>query len=231
MRRLYLVRHGQASFEADDYDALSVTGHEQARLLGRVLAERGVAPDLVVRGDLRRHAETADGLLEGLGRSGAVAVCEDRGWNEFDFDHVVRAARPDFTSRTALLAELAAAGDARAGYQRVFEEATQRWSGGAFAEEYDEPFAAFVERVRVALHAAAGAQPEHGTVLVVSSGGPIGVVASLALAGDATLWGTLNRVAVNTGVTKLLHGGRGLSLLTYNDHSHVEHDRRLLTYR
>src|SRR3954451_8944505 len=31
--RLLLVRHGQASFGAGDYDALSRAGHEQARVL------------------------------------------------------------------------------------------------------------------------------------------------------------------------------------------------------
>jgi len=32
-----LVRHGQASFGADDYDVLSETGIEQSRMLGRAL--------------------------------------------------------------------------------------------------------------------------------------------------------------------------------------------------
>ena len=34
MGTLYLVRHGQASFGADDYDVLSPAGHEQAVRLG-----------------------------------------------------------------------------------------------------------------------------------------------------------------------------------------------------
>ena len=38
MANLFLVRHGQASFGADDYDRLSPTGHEQSRLLGEYLA-------------------------------------------------------------------------------------------------------------------------------------------------------------------------------------------------
>ena len=36
-----LVRHGQASFGADDYDVLSETGLGAGRLLGAWLAERG----------------------------------------------------------------------------------------------------------------------------------------------------------------------------------------------
>ena len=47
---LLLVRHGQASFQSDDYDVLSDTGHAQGAALGRALAEREIRPDVVVRG-------------------------------------------------------------------------------------------------------------------------------------------------------------------------------------
>ena len=50
MSVILLVRHGQASFGAADYDNLSPTGHEQSRVLGAALAARGVSPDLVVAG-------------------------------------------------------------------------------------------------------------------------------------------------------------------------------------
>jgi len=32
---VYLIRHGQASFGAQDYDVLSATGHRQAEVLAR----------------------------------------------------------------------------------------------------------------------------------------------------------------------------------------------------
>ena len=56
MSVLLLVRHGQASFGAADYDRLSALGERQSRLVGEALAARGVRPDLVVRGSLRRLA-------------------------------------------------------------------------------------------------------------------------------------------------------------------------------
>lgn len=34
MGSIYLIRHGQASFGADDYDVLSPTGIRQAEILG-----------------------------------------------------------------------------------------------------------------------------------------------------------------------------------------------------
>lgn len=229
MRIGYLVRHGQASFGKRDYDALSDLGHRQARVLGRELAFREVRPDLIIRGELRRHRETADGIIEGLEYDVPVAV--DAGWDEFDFQHVVEVHKPLYRSRALMMADLARTRHPKAAFQAVFEEATTRWIGGEFDAEYDESFPAFAGRVEGALERMAERGPEKGTVLVVSSGGPIGLAASLLLAGDTSLWGPLNRVAVNTGVTKVISGRSGLNLSSYNSHTHVEHDRELLTYR
>ena len=42
----------------------------------------------------------------------------------------------------------------------------------------------------------------------------------------------LNRASVNVGVTSVLAGSSGLSLLAFNDHAFVTGDRRhLLSYR
>ena len=47
---LYLVRHGQASFFAEDYDRLSPLGELQARRLGEFFAARGVRFDAAYSG-------------------------------------------------------------------------------------------------------------------------------------------------------------------------------------
>jgi len=229
MSILLLVRHGQASFGSRNYDQLSEVGHEQSRVLGRALAARGVRPDLIVRGALRRHEETAAGIIEGLCVDVPVEV--EHGWDEFDFQHVVEVHKPLYRSRTAMMADLARTGRPREAFQRAFEQATERWVGGDFDGEYDEPFPAFATRVTDALARTTALHDEHRTVLVVSSGGPIGMACSHLLAGDASLWAGLNKVAVNTAVSKVLRGSRGLTLSTYNEHGHLDHDRRLLTYR
>ncbi|MFG1992231.1 histidine phosphatase family protein [Actinoplanes sp. NPDC048988] len=222
MARLLLVRHGQASFGADDYDALSELGGEQARVLGKNLADRGIRPSLVLRGSLRRHEQTVAGLLEGLGDDVPVRV--DDGWDEFDFQRVVELHEPDYRAR---------AGSARA-FQELFEAATGRWCSGKYDGEYAESFTAFRERVGGALERAARLLGEHREVVAVSSGGPIALTATRLVAGphaDAVMWTALNRVVVNTGVTKLISGRSGLWMSTYNEHTHLEADPRLLTYR
>ena len=52
MGNLYLVRHGQASFGAEDYDNLSELGCKQAVRLGEYFRENGQLFDTVFTGPL-----------------------------------------------------------------------------------------------------------------------------------------------------------------------------------
>jgi broad specificity phosphatase PhoE len=217
-----LVRHGQASFGADDYDVLSETGWEQGRLLGAWLAERAVTPTVVVRGDLRRHRETSEAMLAGAGWTTDVTV--DDGWDEFDHLGVV-AAYPE-----------APAGELdRQEFQRVFELATARWTAGDFDTDYPESWTGFAGRVRTALGRACAAAGPGGTVVVVSSGGPIAAACAALVdpGGDpatyARLWNRFNTVVVNSSVTRVVVGSTGPRLLTFNEHPHLEGET--LTYR
>src|SRR5689334_12964523 len=93
MGSLYLVRHGQASFGAADYDQLSAKGHEQCRHLGAYWRERGQRFDAVFTGTLKRHAQSLAGIVEGYAEDlPAVAL---PGLNEYDSEAVVRAIHPE----------------------------------------------------------------------------------------------------------------------------------------
>jgi broad specificity phosphatase PhoE len=100
--------------------------------------------------------------------------------------------------------------------------------GGAHAGDYREPFAAFTARVDEAL---ARAVARDGTTLVVTSGGPVSWVCTALLGGASELWSRLNVVCVNAGVTKLVTGRRGVTLVSFNEHTHLEGEPGLLTYR
>ena len=50
MGTLYMVRHGQASFGADDYDHLSDLGRKQSVRLGEWFAHKGVDFEGVMTG-------------------------------------------------------------------------------------------------------------------------------------------------------------------------------------
>jgi broad specificity phosphatase PhoE len=217
MGQLLLVRHGQASWDGDDYDVLSELGHRQGELLGAALSARGIRPDVVVSGGMRRHRETVDNVVSG-GGYGDVAVETDAGWDEYDHVSMLAQVPAGFAGEKPTKAE----------FQAWMEQATDRWTRGEHEADYHEPFAAFTARVDQALRrtveTAAG-----GTALVVTSGGPISWITASLLGGGAEVWGRLNVVCVNSGVTKLVTGRRGVTLVSFNEHTHL--DRELLTYR
>lgn len=220
MGQLLLVRHGQASFGAEDYDVLSETGWEQGRRLGAHLAVAGVRPTDLLRGGMRRHRETLEAMADAAGWD--VPVDEDPRWDEFDHLGVV-ARFPDLPPDPHAMD--------RREFQALFEKATALWTSRR--GEYDESFADFDARTAAALADAVARAGSGRTVVVVTSGGVIGLVAAglLGITGAALpeTWQRLNTVAVNSGVTRVLVGPRGTRLLTFNEHEHLEGD--LLTYR
>ncbi len=81
MATLYLVRHGQASFAAENYDRLSELGRRQSVWLGEYFAERGIVFARAVCGTLERQRQTARMILETMGS--ALHAAEHAGCNEY----------------------------------------------------------------------------------------------------------------------------------------------------
>lgn len=223
MGMILMVRHGQASWGAADYDALSERGHEQARVLGSTLAERGIVPTTVVHGGMRRHQETWEGIAEGAGWSLDAVV--DQGWAEFDHVDVGALVPPPISESGGDLTPREV--------QRWVEASNHRWVGAGEdpAGDYVESFGAFTRRVDDAL----ARTPREGVVLVVTSGGPIAMAAAGLLSGEpqarADLWSRMHVVCANTGVTRLISGTRGLTLVTFNEDTHFDAAPTLRTYR
>ncbi|MEH3033938.1 MAG: histidine phosphatase family protein [Aeromicrobium erythreum] len=206
MGAIHLIRHGQASWGADDYDQLSELGLRQAAWLGQSWEASGFRPTWSVAGAMRRHAQTAVAAIDAIDGD---LYDVDAGWDEYDHLGLVGAEKA--ADRPA---------DARA-FQQVLDAALERWVAGGDAPE---TFAQFTERVLRALDAATEQAGSGQEVAVFTSGGPIGLVASHLLAGDASLFIGLNRVVVNASVTTLIVGRGGRRLLTFNEHTHVPRD-------
>jgi broad specificity phosphatase PhoE len=218
MSQVLLVRHGQASWGADDYDVLSDLGAEQAAVLGRSLADRGVRPAALLHGRMRRQRETARILGEAAGWS---AWTEDESWDEMNHEEVLLRQPHTFAGDTPTKRE----------FQAWFEAATDRWTAGRHDHEYDESFTAFGDRVLGALDALVGRIDPSGTAVVVTSGGPIARITAELLGGGIDVHRSAAPVVVNTSVTKVVVGQRGATLVSFNEHSHLEATPDLLTYR
>ena len=211
---ILLVRHGQASFGGADYDVLSPSGERQARRLGAALAARGIRPASVISGSMRRQRASAAALAGEAGWSLAVSV--DAAWDEFELSGLVpptSAGQPRD----------------REAFQDALEAGMHRWAGTIGAPLTGESFAAFAARAESALRATAERQSRGTTTLVVTSAGVIGWLAASLLGAGVEQWIRLNRVCVNTGVTTLIAGRRGISLVAFNDHGHLGPQE--ITYR
>jgi broad specificity phosphatase PhoE len=211
---ILLVRHGQASFGSADYDVLSPLGERQARRVGSALAGRGIRPDLIVSGSLVRQRDTAALLAAEAGWPPPGPA--NSAWNEYDLNRMAMAGDDGQVPP-----------DSRA-FQEALEVAMRRWAAAAQLP-LAETFAAFAARTESAVQALAAGQPRGVTAVVATSGGVIGWIAASLLGGGTELWVRLNRVSVNTGVTKLVTGRRGISLISFNDHSHL--DEAEISYR
>ena len=64
MATIFLIRHGQAQFGMEEYDALSPTGIEQAKILGKSFVERKIFPNKIISGAMKRHQQTMDYCLK-----------------------------------------------------------------------------------------------------------------------------------------------------------------------
>jgi broad specificity phosphatase PhoE len=230
MGSIYLIRHGQASFGAANYDQLSATGVEQARVLGESLRGRIPKIDAVICGQMQRHLQTAEHCLGGMGQPAAWDT--HAGWNEFDHEALIAAHEPKYADRAQMAADLARSPNPRKTFQALFDAAIQRWVGGQHDQDYAESWPAFNARVNEALNTLIEQLGSSKTALVFSSGGPISALACRGFGAPDTEMPKLVSRLANAAVTKVVYGSRGTHLMTFNEHGHFEgpHDS-LITYR
>lgn len=225
MPTVLLVRHGQASFGADDYDVLSDLGRRQAEIVAASLRERGYHPALLLSGTLRRQRETA-ATFAPLGT--AELEVEPR-WDEFDPDDVLT-----HHSDSALRLQGEGAGGTltNRGFQAALEPALAEWVAHAEHSPTAQTWPEFSGAGSAALTELAGRLGAGETAVVVTSGGAIAAVVGTLLGAPAAVFAALNRVLVNASVTKLAIGASGTNVVSFNDHSHLEAvGRELVTYR
>ncbi|MGH3661192.1 MAG: histidine phosphatase family protein [Micromonosporaceae bacterium] len=234
MAVIHLVRHGQASFAAAEYDKLSPLGVRQARVLGEALRSRLPSVDRVMSGSMARQRDTATECLaamrhpvaEDSSGPGAVRLEIDPRWDEYDHREVIERHLPTYQSGVD---EPTAAVSPKEAFRAMFDSALTRWTAGENDDDYIEAWAAFASRAWDASHDLTARLTRSQHAVVFTSGGVISAVTARLLGGDSQLWLKLSQVVVNTGVTKLVHGQRGVTLVSFNDHSHVPDE--LLTYR
>lgn len=216
MAIIYLVRHGQASFGADDYDKLSDAGWQQARWLGEYFAQRGVQFSAVVRGSLRRHDETMQGILQGMGQASLQPQVE-AGLNEFDSAPILQAKLGATNLQTL-------AHDKRA-YFQILRNALLEWSAHQLLPQGEHSYAVFRARVLAALDTVC-ANPAPAPVLVVSSGGPISTIVGHLLQVPREVTIDLNLQTRNASFAELAYNASSRRVISFNNIPHLDTQAR-----
>ncbi|MBK9235985.1 MAG: histidine phosphatase family protein [Rhodoferax sp.] len=211
MGTLYLVRHGQASFGAQDYDQLSELGAKQSVRLGQYLAGKGLTFDAALCGTLRRQIGTCDGILRGGGYP-----LEARHWpglNEFDSHAIIATVHPHPLEKT----------DSPERYRehfRLLRDGLRQWMNGVVSPKGMPPYQEFRQGVVEVLDHIR--KTYQGNVLLVSSGGPISTAVGHVLATSPETTIELNLRIRNSSVTEFEFNPKRHTLVTYNTLPHLD---------
>jgi broad specificity phosphatase PhoE len=220
MATIFLVRHGQASFGAANYDCLSGKGRQQALWLGEYFRERGVRFRRVVAGSLVRQQDTAAAILDGMRDAAGMPTIETHvGFNEYDGEALYR-------EHTGGADHLAHQNGDYHDYWRTFRAAYHAWTLDQLAG-MPETWAEFGARIRGGLALAAEGATREDAILLVSSGGAIGRAVADLLGAPARTAIELNLQFRNTAFCEIICGRDTLRLLSFNNLPHLERaDRR-----
>lgn len=232
MGSIYLIRHGQASFGAEDYDVLSSLGERQSVLLGSHLARIGVQLDRAVSGSLTRQAHTGRLVLEQLAE--APGLQTDAAFNEFDAEGVIRALLPALLPHEPQALEVMRnAAHNRAEFQRLFVRLMDTWVGGDYDAPALQSWQAFVDQVNGGLQRLLDQAQAGERIAVFTSGGTITALVHLLTGMPVASAFAMNWQIVNTSLSCLKFQGERVTLASFNSHAHLQllNTPSLITYR
>jgi broad specificity phosphatase PhoE len=237
MGLLTFVRHGQASFLADNYDKLSDLGEDQARRLGEYWADRAVKIDTVYAGPLVRQRTTADRAAEAYAHRGLpwpeVHILDDL--EEFPADTLGKKIMPQLIAEDPAIAQSLMAfqnatetRERERHFQRAFEIVADYWIQGRFDDDV-ESWKSFQTRVERALTHMTSDAHRGQHVVAFTSGGPTALAARYALDATPKAAMALAWTLRNGSISEFLFSNDRFTLQTYNglpylnDPAHITH--------
>lgn len=232
MKKIYLVRHGQANSLGSNYDMLTDLGHKQAELLGEYFVRMKVEFDFIGSGSLHRQIQTLEGIINPLIKEGvqfpAPQILE--GFNEFDSGlwlHIANSIRkedPEFAKTLERYKILQAGG--RASSRDIFYKLIQRvlleWVEGKHSEPYS--FEEYKSRVtdslqKIPLNAR--------SILLTTSSTPVAILSGLSLGLSKKEFLPLMKFISNTSLNIFQWDEGKISPVTLNSYPHIQDPNQL----
>ena len=244
MCKITLIRHGQASFGAKNYDVLSDLGKLQAAAVGEYFAKSGLQFDDILHGELSRQLETAQIIAKGMQHQHPLTL--NSGLNEFDSENLVKHYLP-IVAKTSVELETVINGKENwffnnQHFEFVFKALINAWQTGASCPF--ESWQTFHQRVVGFFNEMTSRYVASDKIAVVTSGGLITLALQLIMQIDQGRFADINLTINNTSLTdlRLLPATPGeeennsdqrvsAQLLCFNNISPliVQNDRRLIT--
>jgi len=221
MATIYLIRHGQASFGAEDYDKLSELGCRQAQVVGEYLRDCSITFDAVYSGDLLRQRETA--RLAIASQPGEVVHHIDPRFNEIQNDEQLKYLMPEVVKTNPSIQALVERGlSSSKDYQKVIEAVFNYWVSPRCIEPRIQSWDDYSAGARQALLELVQSEGGGKTVGIFTSGGTIATIVAqvLGLTGEQTY--QFYEPIFNCSVSQLFYSGTRVSLSYFNDRSFLQ---------
>ena len=223
MSELYLVRHAQASFGAENYDQLSELGHRQSRWLGDHLGARGVSFDTLVVGDMVRHHETLDGICSGMGIDGTDRLVLP-GLNEYNFTDMIEAYGKSHGD-DPIYQLITENPDDKRNYFRLLRKVLTIWTRGEIPG-VPETWIDFKARVSDAQQQLQAMADSGNSILAIASGGSVSTLIGLVLGIPDENVFDLNLQYKNTAISHFFFNSKKMNLTGFNAIPHLDSNER-----
>ena len=229
MSELYLVRHAQASFGAENYDQLSSIGHQQSLWLAEYFFERSIIFDVIARGGMQRHKQTLDEVC----RKMLLDINSQKilsGLDEYDFKYMIDLygkQYPDNELYQTIMSPSAGKED----YFRLLRHVLLAWSQEEI-KGVKESWHSFQERVAKEMNLIQQSAKPGERILIVSSGGAISMFIGLVLGLSSDKIIELNLQTKNTSISQFIYNQDKISLSGFNAIPHLDYPDRVqyITY-
>ena len=235
MADLLIIRHGQASFGAANYDQLSTLGQRQADLTGEFLSQSGVHFSAAFSGDLSRQRETGERILAQLEDAPSLVI--DPRLNEVQTDEQMAVMTPLLCEQDPRFATLIADmnKDSKS-FQKIIETVFNYWVSPNCQVAGIQSWQDYSAGVVSAFEAARASAESGSTSAIFTSGGTIATLVGHVLGLSADRVYEFYEPVFNCSITRLIFNSRKCSLSTFNDVSHLQlmgaqRGERLVTYR
>ena len=235
MASIYIIRHGQASFGAKDYDKLSALGCRQAEVLGEYLGGCGIYFDAIYSGDLKRQRKTAE--LAMAKQANKFTHHVDARFNEICNEEQFDVLLPYIVKNNPAVQALVDTGltDSK-DYQKVLKAVFNYWVSLSCTQIGIQSWVDFSQNVRDALGGIIQAEGRGKTIGLFTSGGTIATIVAQVLGLGSEHTYSFYEPVVNCSITQLFYSGERVSLSRFNDHSFLDvlgfqNSESLVTYR